>query len=174
CEGFKWFLRSAKQGDPHGQHLTALCYLNGWGVKKDLKKMESWKVKAAEAGHLQAQVNMSVMLIKGEHLEKDPARATRFLEMAARQGHVIAQEDLALYYFQASDGEKDLAKAFFWASVAKYRSEKAKAIIDQVSVDLQPQVILEQMMKADEYLEENKAPTELPSESLPKNLFKQK
>ena len=58
--------------------------------------------------------------------------------------------------------------------MAKDRSEKAKAIIDQVSVDLEPQVILEQMIKADEYLKENKPPTELPSESLPKNLFKQK
>ena len=139
-----------------------------------MKQMESWKVKAAEAGHLQAQVNMYVMLIKGEHLEKDPVRSARFMEMAARQGHVIAQEDLALYYFQASDGEKDLAKAYFWASVAKDRSEKAKAIIDQVSVDLEPKVILEQMKKADEFLEENKPPTELPSKSLPKNLFKQK
>ena len=115
---------------------------------------------------------MYAMLIKGEHLEKDPARSARFMEMAARQGHVIAQEDLALYHFKELGGEKDLAKAYFWASVAKDRSEKAKTIIDQVSVDLEPKVILEQMIKADEFLEENKPPTELSTESLPKNLFK--
>ena len=81
---------------------------------------------------------------------------------------------MALYHFKELGGEKDLAKAYFWASVAKDRSEKAKTIIDQVSVDLEPKVILEQMIKADEFLEENKPPTELSTESLPKNLFKQK
>ena len=81
-------------------------------------------------------------------------------------------------FFSGKDGNEknllDLAKAYFWASVAKDRSEKAKTIIDQVSVDLEPKVILEQMIKADEFLEENKPPTELSTESLPKNLFKQK
>ena len=174
-EGFKWFLRSAEQGDPQGQLLVGNCYLHGMGVEKDLEQMEAWKIKSAEAGNLQAQINLSIMLSKGEFLEKNPARAVRFMEMAARQGHLPAQEELGLHYLNGAGGGKDLVKAYFWFSVAGEHSRVSEKYIAQISVDLEPKVILEQMKKADAFREQLKPKIEIAEDAqLPNDLFNEK
>lgn len=49
-----WFDRAAQQGDFRGQTGLAKCYLNGWGVAKDVKAAAKWVQPAAEAGDPEA------------------------------------------------------------------------------------------------------------------------
>lgn len=49
----------AKQGDAGAQFNMALCYKDGFGVKKDLIKAAEWFTKAAKQGDKEARKNLN-------------------------------------------------------------------------------------------------------------------
>ena len=48
----------SERGDAKAQNKLAICYKNGKGVRKNLKKAVEWFTKAAEQGNVSAQFNV--------------------------------------------------------------------------------------------------------------------
>ncbi len=49
-----WYTKAAKQGYVDAQNNLGICYVEGNGVLKDIKKATEWIKKAKNAGHLKA------------------------------------------------------------------------------------------------------------------------
>ena len=56
----KRLVKSAEQGHAGAQNSLAICYDNGEGVAKDLKKAVKWFTKSAEQGDATAQYNLAI------------------------------------------------------------------------------------------------------------------
>ena len=54
-EAFKWFRKSAEQGNAIGQYNLGRMYNNGEGVKQDKKEAIKWFRKSAEQGNEKAK-----------------------------------------------------------------------------------------------------------------------
>lgn len=50
-EAFKWFMRSASQGDEDSQFAVGKCYEEGLGVEADLNEAAEWYGRAAANGN---------------------------------------------------------------------------------------------------------------------------
>ena len=48
-------IEKAEQGEPHAQYNLGVCYENGEGTKKDLKRSILWYRKAAGQGLVEAK-----------------------------------------------------------------------------------------------------------------------
>ena len=55
---FKWYTKSANQGNDEAQYCLGLAYYNGEGVVKDHKLAVKWFTEAAKQGHVHAQNNL--------------------------------------------------------------------------------------------------------------------
>ena len=59
-EAFKWFMKSAEQGNDSAQFELAESYYNGWGVEQDYSEAAKWYRKAAEQGLDFAQTKLGI------------------------------------------------------------------------------------------------------------------
>jgi hypothetical protein len=83
-----WFIKSATNGIPEGQTDLALCYLNGWGVERDVIEAGRCYRLAALQGNAEAQWQLGEILRKGElHCGVKLKRARKYYYLAAAQGH---------------------------------------------------------------------------------------
>lgn len=108
------------------QYTVGLCYENGKGVLKDIKKAAFWYHKAANQGHKEAEKRyLLICLIKlaeqGEVTaqydlglvyseSKKYDKAIYWYGKAAEQGDVLAQHNLACLYLDT----KNFDKALYW------------------------------------------------------------
>ena len=68
---FKWFEKSAQQGNAFAQCNLGLAYYEGKGVdKKDDKKSVEWWEKSANQGNAVAQCNLGGMYYNGEGVDE--------------------------------------------------------------------------------------------------------
>ena len=77
-----WFLESAKNGYTESFNSIGICYKNGIGVSKDLKKAVEWLRQGAEAGDPLAQKNY------GDLFYYDKAKT-----------YLLTQQDMFEHYF---------------------------------------------------------------------------
>lgn len=101
--------------NPVLQHLLALHYFRGNGVKQDYAQAAKWHRKSAEQGFFKAQETLAYMYLDGLGLKKDTVNAVKWMQKAAEQGSVYAQNELAVWYMNGQGGiKKDLTKAKKW------------------------------------------------------------
>ena len=67
--------RDAEQGDAEAQYTLAICYLNGYGVEKDLEKHIYWLRLSAEQENVDAMWRMFLSYARGIGVEKDVENA---------------------------------------------------------------------------------------------------
>ena len=60
-QAFKWFTKSAEQGNQYAQGSLGMMYDNGVGVPQDYDQAIKWYTKSAEQGNSRAQYNLGCM-----------------------------------------------------------------------------------------------------------------
>lgn len=107
----------AESGDTAAMRSIGRCYLDGYGVKKDVVVSAKWYRLAAERGDLHSQFRVGWLYDHGLGLAADAAEAEKWLRMAAESGEVWAETYLGLCYVRGFCGDpvtKDLSAASFW------------------------------------------------------------
>ena len=109
-----WFQKAADAGNSAAQKNLAICYKNGNGVVKDIKKAVWWWQKAADAGNSTAQNSLAYRYFAGDDVEKDVEKAVYWCQKAADAGYSAAQYRLAFCFLKGDGVEKDVEKAVYW------------------------------------------------------------
>ena len=109
-----WFQKAADAGNFAAQKNLAICYKNGNGVVKDIKKAVWWWQKAADAGNSTAQNSLAYRYFAGDGVEKDVEKAVYWCQKAADAGYSAAQYRLAFCFLKGDGVEKDVEKAVYW------------------------------------------------------------
>lgn len=92
---FNWE-KAVEQGNANAQYNLGICYENGQGVEKDLKKAFDLFHSAAQNKHTGSQYKIGVYYAEGIYVLRNIKEAMKWLEKAAKQGdkNAIAQFDL--------------------------------------------------------------------------------
>ncbi len=88
--------KAVEQGNTNAQYNLGICYENGRGVEKNLKKSFDLFYNAAQNNHIGSQYKIGVYYAKGIYVLRNIKDAMKWLEKAAQQGDktAIAQFDL--------------------------------------------------------------------------------
>lgn len=97
--------KKAKKGNAQAQYEVGMCYLNGSGTGKDLKKAAKWFNLATCQGNKEAK-------------ERLFASYSKELEKLAKKNDADAQYALGMCYLEGRQTAKDLKKAAQWFSLA--------------------------------------------------------
>lgn len=114
AEAYKWFKKSADQGNAKGQNALGVLYKNGYGVTKDPAEAAKLYQKAAEHGLDKAQNNLGELYRDGNGVAKDYAEALKWFRKAAEQNHATGQANLGYMYEYGYGVNKDYAEAIKW------------------------------------------------------------
>ena len=77
------FSKSAEQGNSAAQNYLGNCYLQGNGVKKDMKEAVKWFSKSAEQGDSAAQNCLGNCYLQGIGVKKDIKEAVKWFSKSA-------------------------------------------------------------------------------------------
>lgn len=81
-KAFKWFAKSAEQGNVEAMFYLGECYRNGKGVDEDYKKAFEWFAKAAEQDYEEAMTELAFFYERGCVVEKDLDAAAEWYDKA--------------------------------------------------------------------------------------------
>lgn len=124
-KGFELILKSATEGDFSESHYwTGLCYLNGWGTKKNPREAAKWLMKAAEKGDEFAAYEVGILYKDGTGLPVDYDKAFTWMKKSAETGYGDALYELSVMYDEGTGVPEDDVKAL------KLMSESAYAGVD--------------------------------------------
>ncbi len=88
-----------------------VCYDQGFGINKNLKKAFEWYKVAGDDGHLEAMYNLFLMYRDGVGVKRNNRLALKWLNMAAERGDASAIGDLGYCYHEGKLLSKNLTKA---------------------------------------------------------------
>lgn len=108
----------AEEGNRSAQHILAVMYYKGDGVKQDNITAFKWFEKAAKQGHANAQYNLAIFYADGLVVKQNYFTAFEWHEKAANQGHAIAQFNLGQMYYRGRGVRQSLEKAKEWLGKA--------------------------------------------------------
>ena len=100
-EAFKWFEKSAQEGNKFAQYSLANLYYYGNGVEKDLSQAFLWYRKSSEQGQPYASYAVAQMYSKGEYVAENKETAQRYYKAALSGFLELESKDQAddnLYY----------------------------------------------------------------------------
>jgi TPR repeat protein len=86
------------------------CYMNGWNVRRDLLKAETWFRKAAKLGDVRSVNNLGIRFSQEQKMDK----AFKWFQEAANLGSEHGMCNLANGYFHGTFLTQDFAMAFKW------------------------------------------------------------
>ncbi len=113
-EYFEWALFNAEQGDGEAQFRLYLCYFNGKGIAKNMRKAEEWLQKAVDNNVPAAFYSVALKKSDKNYYDKD---ALKLFRQAAEMGHEPAYFDVAL----RSDDMDEKISYYIMAADAKYK-----------------------------------------------------
>lgn len=105
----------AKAGDPEAQLILGQLYLQGRGVRRNVRAGVKYLTSSAEQGNTLAQVVLSGYY---RGAGKDPAKAHSYTEQAAAAGNADAQMQLGFDYHNGYAVERDDREAEAWLKKA--------------------------------------------------------
>ncbi len=114
----KWWLQSARAGNPEAQFQLGLLYNSGFLGGANNSAAREWWEKSAAKGHGDAMYCLGRMYAQGEGVKKDQAKAAEWYGKAAQLGHPDAQYQLAMMYAQGEGVPQDKGKAKEWLGKA--------------------------------------------------------
>lgn len=122
-EAFQQFLAAAEMGHEISQTEVALCYNNGFGVKKSRSRAIKWLRHAIDNGHTRAQHVLGDLYLEGQEMvgcEEEEGLRLLKLATASNPPARAACSSLLSYNFQriSNSGcidKKRLHLAMFWA-----------------------------------------------------------
>ena len=103
---------------PAAMYELSMCYMNGTGVGKDLKKALIWLNKAADMGYSEAMLQLGMIYYEGKEIKTDYEKAFEWFFQAAEKKHARAMYQLSLCYRNAKGVDRDLKKEMEWLNKA--------------------------------------------------------
>ena len=91
-EAFKWYTKSAEQGDADAQYNLGNMYYDGQGVPQDYKEAVRWYTKSAEQGDADAQSMVGVCYADGLGVAKNPIEGYAWYNIALANGEEKSKE----------------------------------------------------------------------------------
>ena len=113
-EAFKYFERSAENGDPDGDQNLGGCYWFGLGVKQDYSQAVKWFKKPAALGRVGPQYCLANAYYSGLGVEKDYEKAFKWYQKSADQGNSDAEYGLGNCFYYGQGVPRDFFQAFEW------------------------------------------------------------
>lgn len=108
---FGYFNQAAGLKDPNGFYNLGMCYMNGYGCRKDMDRAYECFRMAAEAGHPEAINNIGGCFRDGVVVTKDLVRAAKWFLKSAELGNAYGQLNYAQALLNGEGVEKDEATA---------------------------------------------------------------
>ena len=98
-KAYKWFFKSATQGNASAENWIGVLFSNGDGVGQDEELANYWFERSADNGDAYAQYNIGVRYYWGTGgIDKSYTKATKYLKKSAAQDHIEAQIKLGEMY----------------------------------------------------------------------------
>lgn len=117
-EDYKWAFelasKAAEKNNPDAIWNLALCYQNGRGVRKNIKRAIKLFEKGADLGHAPSQNSLGSLYTNGSHIEPDYDKAIDLFKKAASQGNALAMKNLGYCYQFGYGVDGDMQKAIEW------------------------------------------------------------
>ena len=114
AEAFKWYRKSAEQGNANAQYTLGFYYYLGSGVSRDHAEAVKWYRKSAEHGNARAQYQLGLCYALGKGVSRDQIEAVKWYRKSAEQGDADAQNRLGYCYENGSGVPQDYAEAVSW------------------------------------------------------------
>lgn len=111
---FRWYKKSAEQGNSRGQGILGYCYGEGFGVEKNEAEAMRWYRLAASQGETVAIYNIGYCFEDGIGVEKNVYEAVKWYNIAAEQGNAFAQNSLGYCYEDGIGVEENHVSAAKW------------------------------------------------------------
>ena len=140
-ECFGYFGRAAGKDDPNGHYNIGVCYLYGWGFRKDAALAMDHLKRAAEMDQPKAINLIGEMYRDGITVEQNPELAAKYFSQSSMLGYPRGQYNYAVALLAGDGIEKNEARA---ASLLKSASDRglieatdayAKCLYDGVGVE---------------------------------------
>lgn len=93
-EAFKWYKKSADQGNPRAENNIGNCYFRGRGVETNYEEAFRYYKKSAKQGNAVGQYNLGVLYQIGKGTEKNYEEAFKWFTKSSEQGYEDAEEKL--------------------------------------------------------------------------------
>ena len=119
AEAFKWYMKSAKQGNSFGEVSVSMLFLLGKGVEADLDKAKFWGKKSAEQGNVAGQLLLGILYFCEENYT-DGLKWLLAAERQSRKDSIFAdmvpalQCSLGELYYSGEGIEQNYEEAFKW------------------------------------------------------------
>lgn len=134
-EAFKWFEKSAIQGNPSAQQQLGMFYESGTNpCIRNIEKALDWYQKSADQGNIEAIFALGRLYTNGiDEKNPDIAKAFHYFLKAAESNHPEAQYrvGVALYYGKGIEIDKESAVLWLEKS-ASQRNESARNLLNQL------------------------------------------
>lgn len=108
------FKKAAEEGDPRGQYLLGMAYLQGDGIAQDYKEAAEWLSRAAEQDLPKAQFQLGILLLQGNGVTQDYEEAAKWFLKAAEQNLPDAQFSLGLMHLQGDGVSQSYGESARW------------------------------------------------------------
>lgn len=134
-EAFKWFEKSAIQGNSSAQQQLGLFYESGTDpCIKNIEKALDWYKKSADQGNNEAVFAIGRIYTNGvDEQNPDYVRAFQYFLKAAESGHPEAQYRVGVALFYGKGTEIDKESALSWLNKsASQRNEPARKLLLQI------------------------------------------
>ena len=114
-EAFKWFMKSAEQGNAYAQMFVGLMYYDGTGKDQDYLEAYKWFLKAAKQGLPEAQRDLAIMYYRGVGISQNYDEAYNWFLKAAKQKDSEAMFYIGEMYSEGKVGEEEnYEEAYKW------------------------------------------------------------
>jgi len=143
-ECFGYFNRATAKSDPNAFYNVGVCYLNGWGCKKDGKLAVDNLRRAAELEQPKAINLMGELCRDGRVVEKDSDAATKYFAQSAAMGHSRGQYNYAKALASGDGIERNepralsMMKAAAGQGLVEAMDMYAKMLYDGTGADCSP------------------------------------
>ena len=115
AEALKWYRRGAELEDVSSQTHLAEMYLEGWGVRRDLREALRWYMPSAGSGYALSEYKVGLVYQQGDsNVPRDMRAAVEWFNKAAARGFARAQNDLGALYEKGDGVRRDDREAARW------------------------------------------------------------
>jgi len=113
-EAWKWYMKSAQQGNPTGQYSIGL----NTDINLYPEEAKTWLEKSAKQGYSPAQYELGMRYLKGRGVLVNHVLATQWLRKSAMQDADQAQYNLGVCYAKGMGVPLDFVEAYAWFRLA--------------------------------------------------------
>jgi len=124
-QAFKWFFKSAEQGNARSLFEVGFAYQNGRGIEKDPAKAFEFYSIASDQGYHAADNWLGVFYRDGLHVKQDDLKACEYFKAAAEKNNIGGCLNYGLALLEGRGCDPDRAKAIEYLTIAARNNSQA-------------------------------------------------